>query len=308
MKFRRAELNDSVKSLIDAPDDEDRCVGQNYLIEENVSDRRLDDVEGFLPNSKDVRTVVEHYFDASVEGSTRSHRSSTFDDDVNGLALLPNNLEPTQKIIRVERVDRHIAPTGELKFDELISSLKDRDQKRLSDLTNRMLNYPGSRPWFATLKEDVADDLSKKDWLQIIIDRLGLFHHYPYVSSPTPIFALMEYSAAEVIEQGNAQGIRRCFAIPTVLESQDSPAFMPVPNKTAHGRTVDLRERFPHQPSAREILHIRFEYSWDHVKRIKKWPGAETPEIMSARSRHLPLLRTETGRDDFGKIRQGSPS
>ncbi|WP_131721693.1 hypothetical protein [Pseudaestuariivita atlantica] len=211
-----------------------------------------------------------------------------------------------QKIIRLERIDRHLeparAPIGGLDFDSLLEALRTGDQHRLSALTDQFLNYSGERPSFAAFKSEVADDLKQSDWLQRIIDRLGLYHHYPFVPGKPYRFALMEYTADEVIKQARAKGVDRCFSLATVVECQDNPAFFPVPRSTSHGFTVDLRERNPKKPSVREILHIRFDYSWRHVKRLVEWSGADVPGIEAARDRHLDTLRTETGRKDFGEV------
>lgn len=302
MQFNRSELNASAVSLAGASDVDESCVGRNYLIEENVSDQRRDDVETYEPLSEDVREVVNSYFVDSVRGLARGHNSSTFDEATNDLALLPASVEPVQKIIRLERIDRYLEPQGGLDFGSLVDALRTGDQHRLSALTDQFQNYPGERPLFAAFKSEVADDLKEADWLQRIIDRLGLYHHYPFIPGKPYRFALMEYTADEVINQAHAKGVDRCFSLATVLECQDNPAFFPVPRSTSHGFTVDLRERNPKKPSVREILHIRFDYSWRHVKRLVEWSGADVPDIEAARGRHLDTLRTETGRKDFGEV------
>mgnify|MGYP003362795883 CR=1 FL=1 len=302
MQFNRSELNDSAVSLADASDVSESCVGHNYLIEENVSDRRRGDVEAYMPQSEDVREVVNSYFLDSVQGLARGHNSSTFDKATNAHALLSDSVEPVQKIIRLERIDRHLEPQGALDFNSLVDALQTREQHRLSALTDQFQNYSGERPSFAAFKSEVSDDLNESDWLQRIIDRLGLYHYYPFISSKPYRFALMEYTADEVIKQAQSKGVDRCFSLPTVLECQNNPAFFPVPRSTGHGFAVDLRQRNPNKPSVREILHIRFDYSWEHVKRLVEWSGAEVPDIESARGRHLDALRTETGRTDFGEV------
>lgn len=302
MEFKRAELMSSVAALADAADADDRCIGCNYLMEENVTDQRRDDVETYEVSSHDVRYVVKSYFEDSVQGLSRGHPSSTFDENKNGIALLADSVEPNQKIVRLERIDRHLEPRYGLDFQSLKDALARKDEHRLSALTDRYLDYRGERPSFAAFKSELESDLQEADWLQRIIDRLGLYHHYPYNPQKPYRFALMEYTAAEVIKQANSTGIVRCFALATVLECQDNPAFFPVPRGTSHGFTVDLRERMPQRPSVREILHIRFDYSWRHVKKLGEWGGADLPEIESARSRHLDMLRAKTDRANFGEI------
>ncbi|MBU6165739.1 MAG: hypothetical protein KGQ52_06365 [Alphaproteobacteria bacterium] len=302
MQFNRSELNDSAVSLARSPAVDDSCIGRNYLIEENVTDQRRSVVEGYEPLAIDVREVVNSYFRDSVQGVQRGHLSSTFDETINHQALLPVSVEPTQKIIRLERIDRHLEPIGGLDFMSLTKALQDNDRHRLAALADQFLNYGGERPAFSAFKSEVSDDLNSVDLLPRIIDRLGLYHHYPFVSGKPYRFALMEYTAAEVIDQAKKKNMNRCFALATVLECQNNPAFFPVPRATSHGFTVDLRERNPAQPSVREMLHIRFDYSWRHIKRIAEWTGADTPDIVAARDRHLATLRTATGCADFGDV------
>lgn len=303
MKFTRPELSASVTSLAGAADVDERCIGHNYLIEENVGDRRRQDVETYEPASIDIRKVVKSYFQDSIQGLSRGHLSSTFDQDANGIALLKDNIEPNQKIVRLERIDRHIEPDRGLTFSSLEEALKNKDQHRLSALTDRYLDYSGERPAFAAFKSELEPDLKEPDWLQRIIDRLGLYHHYPFVPGTSYRFALMEYTADEVIKQALSNGVSHCFALATVLECQNNPAFFPVPRNSRRGFTVDLRERSPQPPGVHEILHIRFDYSWKHVKRLEEWRGADFPDVELARGRHRQVLSVETDRADFGEVR-----
>ena len=305
MKFDRQELNASAVSLVNSTDTEERCVGCNYVIEENVSDKRRGDVETYDPASADVRKVVNDFFQDSVQGLTRGHPSSTFDEEMNDLAMLPATVEPIQKIVRLERIDRFLEHGDGLTFDSLKAALESRDSDRLSALTDRFSEFAGERPSFVAFRSEVSDDLGQSDWLKRIIDRLGLYHHYPFVPGKPYRFALMEYTAADVIEQARRKGISRCFSLATVLECQNNPAFFPVPRGTAHGFTVDLRERTPRKPSVREILHIRFDYAPKHVKRLAEWSGADLPDIEASRHRHRDTLRAETGNADFGEVGVG---
>ena len=125
---------------------------------------------------------------------------------------------------------------------------------------------------------------------------MGLYHHYPFDSSQTYSFALMEYTAKNVFDQARAKSMNKPFAIATVLECQDNPAFFPVPRGTSHGFTVDLRERNPRRPSVREILHIRFDYPWRHISRLEQWGGRDLPDIASSRASHIVTLRDAPAR------------
>ena len=301
MNFSRADLVGSVDALVRSPDVYERCVGLNYVFEENVSPRRLSEVEQFDPAVSDARELIDAYFRESIQGLTRGHRPSTFDEVLNIDALLSADIEENQKVIRLERIDTLLSRGG-LNFVDVKNALTSGDGSRVSELTDLFESFPGERPFFAAFKSEVEQDLLHSDWLQRVIDRMGLLHHYPFDRRDRYSFALMEYTAKEVLDQARSRAIQRSFAIATVLECQNNPAFFPVPHGTNHGFTVDLRERTPSPPSVREILHVRIAYDWRHVRRLEQWTGADTPDLEAARDRHVAALRRETGRVDFGEV------
>lgn len=119
MQFDRDELNASVILSLKSPKAENRCIGRNFMIEENVSDRRRFDVEAFLPRSRIHLAVTAVYFRESVQGRSCGHLSSTFDALKNHLAILPESaIDPSWKLNRLERIDGILEMIG-LGFEEL---------------------------------------------------------------------------------------------------------------------------------------------------------------------------------------------
>ena len=293
MNFTRQELNTSVIMLKESLDPLDRCIGQNYVLEENVSDTRRVQMEMCAPDSNKVRMVAKDYFELSVQGSERGHSSSTFDEEINSLALLPNTLEPLQKICRLENIDHLVEPRGDIEYNRLERALEEQDSLQLSLFAQSFQNFPGERPAFAVFKSEITEDLEQPDWTVRFVDRLGLYHYYQNNAGIPRRFALMEYTVAEVIEQAREKGISRCFAVPTILECPDNPAFFPAPYSARCGYIVDLRERIRFLPSIREYLHIRFDYSWNHLIRLGEWNSTELPDIELARLRHSAIRRME---------------
>lgn len=84
MRFNRMSLNDSAISLLQSSNAVHRCIGRNFLIEENVADQRLVELERFLPHSQNVLIVSVEYFMKNVQGEMRGHFPSTFDEKING--------------------------------------------------------------------------------------------------------------------------------------------------------------------------------------------------------------------------------
>lgn len=312
MKFKsRLELNESIESALNSADAEVRCIAHNCVIEENVSDNRLRQVERIGTRSTDDRAVLMTYNDEHVKVERGAKVSSTF-KDVNDMALLSVNPDPRIKIIRIEEVSDQVP--DETTYKNLIKAIEgDRSEQNVETLENFMENaFNGfdGRPSFAAYKSDLSSDLRKKDWPQVVIDRLGLYNHYraSYRDSGihrTLTFALMEYTVGEVVRQANIHGVKRCFAVPTILESPDNPAFFPVPNNSDHGYCVDLAGQNPLRPIVREIIHFPFEYSINYLKFLKSWFFEKFPNCEKARGLHKIALQIKTGSMNFGDLKSG---
>ena len=128
-----------------------------------------------------------------------------------------------------------------------------------------------------------------------MIDRLGLHHHHAIKAGETCSFALMEYLARDVFDVAAQQGVAQPFALATVLECRNNPAFFPAPKGAATGFSVGLAAG-----KAREVLHMRIDYRNTHVLKLGQWQGRKTvPDLAAARRRHVDALRAATGRADF---------
>jgi hypothetical protein len=220
---------------------------------------------------------------------------------LNDIALLPPTIEPTQKIVRLERIDALISREPDLDFARLSAALAPRDDDILTAFVNLFAAFPGERPAFSAFKAELDADLRTPDWLPRVIDRMGLYHHFPIADGETYSFALMEYAAEEVFSQAGPRSIDRPFALATVLECRNNPAFFPVPRGAASGFTVDLSAAPLAGPTVREVLHVRLDYGKQHVLRFGQLPGpAAKPDLAASRARHLAGLRATTRRHDFG--------
>jgi len=296
----RSDLLTSLAELEGSTEPEEKAVGENFAIEENVGDARRDDFQGFPASSSDLREAADAYFRGSVQGNARGHTPSTFKPAFNETALLPSTVEPNQKIIRLERIDLLISGDPDLSFDRLVEAHRDHDDDTLTAFTNLFLTFSGERPAFAAFKAEVEDDLKQADWLRRLILRMGLYHHLPIGDGEQCHFAVMEYSGVEVFSQASPKSINRPFALATVLECRNNPAFFPVPRGTPNGFAVDFLAGTP-AAGVREVLHIRLDYGKQHVLRFGELTGpAAKPDLVGARERHLAALRSTTGRDDFG--------
>ncbi|WP_349369168.1 hypothetical protein [Salinarimonas sp.] len=296
MDFTKAPFQEHARRLEADAEPPTRAVGENYRIEENVSAERLAHFEAETGYTDDLKEAARDYFDLHIQGEARGARPTTFDPDLNAGALLGDDVEPRQKIVRLERIDELLSKSG-WTYAQLQDAHTSRDAATLSAFVALFETFPGERPAFAAFKSEVEADVGRDDWLERLCERFGLYHHF---GTEPRQFALMEYTAGEVLAHAGDGGIDRPFALASVLESRENPAFHPVPRATANGFAVDLGTDAPSRPLVREILHVRMPYKAAHVKRIAESRVNGKPDILAARAVHLDRVRAGTRRADFG--------
>lgn len=286
----------------------DRALGDNFLFEERVSDARRDDFEATDPALASLGMIQAAHFRIRVQGARRAHVLATF-QSINDLALHMPDIEPNQKLVRLECIDDILNRTGQ-NFVDLENALlsSPRDNTLIAQVADQWKSFPGARPAFVAFKSELAGDLAENDWLTRLRNRLGLGHHCP-ASGERKAFALMEYLVKDVLDEWSRvspRGALRAFAFPTVLEAPGSPYFFPAPNEAGSNFTVDLTEGAAARPSIRELLHVRITYRPQHLVRVGELVGP-LPEIMLAAKRdaHLDELRRISGRADFGAHMNG---
>ena len=185
MRFERKLLKDWVEMQLASPDADSRCIGHNFLIEENVSDVRRLELEAHDPESTDAKDLLSSCHQIYVQGQKRNakrgHLPSTFKIPENSPALQAVAVIPSRKLIRLVRLDRHLLPVPRgVDFDDLNQALNGGDPYPIFELLQKFHDLPGERPEFTGYKSDIRRLLKKKDWLPCIIDFFGLYHHYPY--------------------------------------------------------------------------------------------------------------------------------
>ena len=67
MRLDRKLLKDSVEMQMASPDADRRCIGHNFLIEENMSDERRLELENHDPGSTDVVELFQSYNSVRVK-------------------------------------------------------------------------------------------------------------------------------------------------------------------------------------------------------------------------------------------------
>ena len=163
------------------------------------------------------------------------------------------------------------------------------------------------RPLFATTELEVEDILADAtgDWADRLRNRLGLGHYDPAFLGPVDIF-LMRYTVEEVIQAlENNMGHP---AIPTVLDGGFSQYFFPTPipaptcGETPYGHTLNLglEDSESDYQMGIELLHPRIDYKPEHLYRVGVIQQPLAMPFERARSFHLPWLRLQYDREDFG--------
>ena len=309
MNFTRPDLQDDLTRLRAERRPSRRAMGDNFLFEENVGSDRLADFERFPALAPGLLPTASDYFFASVQGTRRDHTPSTF-LPINQAALMAAGIEPTQKIVRIERLDDILTALGntaaaerQAAFDRLDKAVvaNPKDRTVIDPLMRQFDTFSGARPAFACFKAEAAPDLAQPDWLPRLIARLGL-GHFALAAGQMGYFALMQYTVAEVIDQAT---VPQPFAVPTVLEARDSEYFFPAPAGRGVGYTVDLGAAGS-QELIREFLHVRLAYKADHLLRVAQMTGP-TPQVAlaAARDAHLAGLRMRCTRPDYGAMMTG---
>jgi hypothetical protein len=304
MRFTRGDHTDDLVRLRADRHPPRRAIGDNFAFEENVGADRLADFERFGATVTGLLPIAAEYFSVSVQGFRRGHIPSTF-APVNASALMSAGIEPTQKIVRIERLDEILSRGGaasRAEIDTDFARLRDAveahpmDRSVVDPLIRSLNLYPGARPSFACFKAEAASDLATPDWLPGLLARLGLGHYALKVGEIGHV-ALMQYTVEEVFKQAT---VAHPFAVPTVLESRGSEYFFPAPAGQGVGYAVDL------DPAAgrdwiREFLHVRLTYRADHLARVARLTGP-TPAIgvAAVRDAHLTRVRAKCARPDYG--------
>jgi len=309
MQFTRTDLAEDLELLRADRRAPRRALGDNFAFEENVGATRLTHFETFPATTRGLLPIAAEYFYESVQGIRRDHVPSTF-LPLNAEALMPAGIEPTQKIVRIERLNDILNKSGATTPAELQSAYErvrdaldasPADRRVIDPIIRQFSAFPGARPSFACFKAEAAPDLAAPDWLPRLIARLGL-GHFALKAGEAGYFALMQYTVEEVFKQAT---VGRPFAVPTVLESRGSEFFFPAPAGQGVGYAVDL-DPTARRALIREFLHVRLTYRADHLVRVGHLTGpSRTVNLAATRDAHLARIHARCTRTDYGATMTG---
>ncbi|WP_133512006.1 hypothetical protein [Candidatus Thiosymbion oneisti] len=216
-------------------------------------------------------------------------------------------------LIRVEQADWPCILRGD-SFEEVADQIKrfragdDAARGFLQGLCNAWNADRDRRPAYVTTEIQVADILADgvADWAVRLRNRLGLGHLDPGPAGRPVEILVMRYPVAEAIAALDGQGHP---AIPTMLDGDISnysfPSPLPKPDATKaplYGRTVNLTpvEDDNDYEMGCELLSPRLVYRPEHFYRAGIVAEPVTMPLDRARGFHLPWVRIDAGRDDFG--------
>jgi hypothetical protein len=301
MQFTRSDLQADLARLRSTRSAPDRAFGDNFMFEERICNTRRDALEATGVMGGSLMALQADHFRMQVQGALHAHVPVTF-TAVNRDALYAPDIEPNQKIVRLECLDDVLKKTGR-SFAEIEPAVRPggRDVGIIGQLLDQFRLYPGARPAFVAFKSEVATDLGTPDWLPRLRSRMGLGHYDP-APGQRQAFALMEYLVKDVIWEWQpleTRGALRPFAFPTVLESRASPYFFPSPSNLPSSFAVDLDG--PGRNPIREMLHVRITYRPDHMVKVGELVGPLSQiKLGAVRDNHLDRLRVDAGRSGFG--------
>ncbi|MEO5364253.1 MAG: hypothetical protein H7838_11610 [Magnetococcus sp. DMHC-8] len=247
-------------------------------------------------------------------GDTLGNTPWTFRSDNENNWIHPH-VARNRQLVRLEDARAVARRVGGYPVGELLSHIEDfrgRDAGRQARARAWLTEFCAAwnekrdlRPVFATYLDEVDDLLTTPDWADQVRDRLGMGDLHPPAGDPGIPVLLLQYTVAETMGDG-ADHPR--LAVPTVLDGTLNPWFFPTPRpgsrapseESEGGHTLNLNTVDPNNYRyGVELLHPKVAYTPDHLLRsgwIRRPPGLA---LETARSWHLPLVRTYMDREDF---------
>lgn len=308
-------------------DPRDVACCHNYLFEERVSRQRQESYEGMWQDQ-----AQDHAPDFAAWD--RWHRDRYLPQTIlyrevpetftarNAAAAHSGDLRGNQRLVRVENLEHALRETG-LTIDELQEILTVATgagstnkyrvadaQAVLEDLCASLNRNPHSfRPRFAGFLYDVEDTIEAPDWANRARDRFGLAHLDPEPGETLSV-ALMSYPVREVFQAARAKAEAvHPICVPTVLDHELTACFLPAPHQLPYGRTLQLMGDPKCEHKIAEVLHLRFPYKPEHIRKVgvvtEPVTGLIDPGLDSLRTDHLICLQYESERDDFGRLPTG---
>lgn len=217
MRFRDAQLQNSLVSWRALTDVKERSVADNIWFEQRVSVARQAAFETEAIGAADavqLRRAHADYWSEFVRVDV-GDIPHTFEATLAPADL--GTIDETQKVVRIEGLARPLDKHG-MTLDRLQTAFANNETSVIDGFlgTWNTSSLRDGRPAFGAFKDEVIDDLVQADWPDRLRDRLGLAH-YDCAAGPIPI-ALMEYSVAEVRAAASGMG-SSTFTAPTVLDS-----------------------------------------------------------------------------------------
>lgn len=180
MRFDRNLLKDWFESQMASSDADSRCIGHNFLIEENVSDERQLELEAHDLESASAKELFDSYYEIYVQGTMRGHVPSTFKMPMNFPALQSVAVHPSRILMRLECLDDLLSADEGIDYDELVLALNGGDPASIFELLKWFRRFPGERPVCCGLQERYSASAEEKG--------LAVLHHRLFrIVSPLPI-------------------------------------------------------------------------------------------------------------------------
>ena len=310
MNLTNPDFNKLLDDLAASAKDNDAAIADNHLFEERVSASRKEEYEAVV-GVPATKTDWSSLHDKKYLGA---HVKIPGDHDVPTTFLAINDaalcraIEGNQDIIRIENLEYAFRQSSmPASIDALQTFLKERDTGKSDVLDLFMRDWNKARfnwPMFGTFYDIVREEAENDDWPHLLRDRLGLGYEGSD-AAPVPV-ALMRYPAKLVHDKAKKdRRVAAGFALPTVLDGDLNPFYFPAPAGHPYGATLNLSASWSDRLTA-EILNLRIDYRPEHIYKVGyiRRPVA-FGGLRKRRNQHLHLLRTETGKADFGRLMEG---
>lgn len=307
-------MNPAFKNLLDglaaSARETDAAIADNHLFEERVSANRQTEYNEIVGSPADkaewtslhdkkylgthVKTLGEFDVPTTFLASNDAALCSAIEgnQDIIRVESLVYAFRQSSARVSVEELQRFIAERGTGKPDALELFVREWNRARL--------NWP----MFGTFYDIVRDEVESDDWPHLLRDRLGLGYEGSD-TVPIPV-ALMRYPAKLVLGKAKKDSrVAAGFALPTVLDGDLNPFYFPAPAGHPYGATLNLSAPW-HDRLTAEILNLRIDYRPEHIWKVGYIRRhIALGSLRKRRDQHLQLLRSETGKADFGSLMEG---
>ena len=280
------------------------AVAENFLLEERLSNERENSYEKYISPTMDFNSWNndhEEYIFQNIYTLSDNPETFTKNNSPNILSVLDKN----QYVVRLENLNFPCLKNGidTQRMMDYLDSFIHKKEKKYTDFIDRFIKIwndsRDKRPIFigfwGEVKEFFEENGKRKkndNWPNQLRDAFGLGHLDPCGGESVPVI-LLRYRVRDILKTSLTP--EKAVAVPTVLDSEFSPFFCPVPlDGWNEGQTINLSIADDNDYNFNcELIHSYIDYQTSYIYDVGKIDRAPGRTGETARKIHLELLSDE---------------